>query len=297
MNITFSFNIEKTYTRNKLAEKIISLAFKENLIVFGGYVRDREILCLNTFNDIDLACFAMHEYNFFLSSLKEEYLNFLIETPSSQNKYARTSNIISNVITIKVNGAYGITFPENMHISIDIVIQKSMKLWKKTMDIDFSCNLFYRDQTSIGIRYIPKIYINDCDPFTFWKSRTIEKKFYMVMENMEFLNADQIQKLLNRANKLIDKNWKMCYNKANPFTLGFYNIIKYKNQTQCSICLDDFETSTLIVNTSCKHSFCKDCFQKVLCYSNKCPNCRKVICFEIDTEIDINQHFTPMISV
>ena len=46
--------------------------------------------------------------------------------------------------------------------------------------------------------------------------------------------------------------------------------------------LINFTSDKIIVNTLCKHSFCNECFQKVLEHSgnecSKCPNCRKVIC-------------------
>jgi len=283
MSFSFELKFQKTYKRNDLAEKIITLALKEDLIVFGGYVRDRNILNLNTFNDIDFTCFNEFNYSKFLDSLKNEYLTISvsrkIESSPLFNKYGRMSSIISEVITLSVTGAHGVVFPENMKISIDVVMHKSKYLWKTVPDIDFSCNLFYRDQTSIGLRYIPDIKIDmDCTPFTFWKNTTINKKFYLVMGNMETLRNDQVQKLLSRADKLISKNWKMYYTDKNPFTLGFYKMIQLKNNTQCSICLNEFDDSSLIVNTRCKHSFCKECYQKVLEHSNSCPNCRGSLC-------------------
>jgi len=271
--------IKKTYKRNKLAEQIVSLALKNDLIVFGGYVRDRDILGLDTFNDIDLACFCKCCYSSFLESLRNEFFTISVsEKPKESCEYVHMSSIISTVITINISGAYGVTFPENMHISIDVVFQKSKSIWEKTKDIDFSCNLFYRDNKSIGLRYVPSIDTNDSDAFTFWKTMTMKRKFYIVMDNLNSLNNDQVQKLLVRANKLVDKKWKMYYTENNPFTLGLYQMIKLKNQTQCSVCLNEFEADSLIVNTRCKHSFCNDCFQKVLRHSNKCPNCRGVIC-------------------
>jgi len=115
---------------------------------------------------------------------------------------------------------------------------------------------------------------NEVDPFTFWKKMTLKKVFHFVMEIKSYL---QVFKLLDRANKLASKNWTMGYDHKNPFTIGLYKDLKVNESSDCSICLNEFSDHSHIVNTSCKHSFCNECFRKLLVHSNKCPNCRKEI--------------------
>ena len=278
---SYTLEFKKSFTRNKLAEKIVNIAFKSDLIVFGGYVRDIDILGLDTFNDIDLVSFDKVSYLSFVESLRDYFFTIKItkKTIRESHQYTSTSRIITCVNVINVIGMYGIIFPENMHISIDVVMQKSRTLWENTHDIDFSCNLFYRDQKNLGIRYLPDIDTHEIDTFTFLKNMTLKKKFIFVMGTLEETPSnDIVQKLIFRANKLIEKNWKMYYSKDCSFNLGSYSSISILDKTQCSVCISDFENDSLIVNTLCNHSFCKDCFVKVLRHSGCCPNCRHVIC-------------------
>lgn len=277
---SFNVVIDKTFTRNEIAEELVCLAINSNLVVFGGYVRDMDILKLDTFNDIDLACFSSFNYRSFLRSVRSKHYNITVcDIKTTQaGSYAHMSTIILNVITFKVSGAYGMNFPENMHISIDIVMHKSRNLWESTHDIDFSCNLFYRDNKSISLRYIPNIDIGEANPFLYWHQMTQEKKFFIVMLSPDKLQASQLKKLLYRAESLVDKNWDLKYTKNDAITLGIYQTIKLENKTQCSICLDEFSEESKIINTSCKHSFCYECFQKMLGHTHKCPNCRTEIC-------------------
>ena len=69
-----------------------------------------------------------------------------------------------------------------------------------------------------------------------------------------------------------------------PFTTGIYRNIKLNYRNECSICLMEFEEDTLITNTRCKHSFCNECFSKLLKMIGdehiKCPMCRTYLCNE-----------------
>jgi len=276
----FNLVLNKTFTRNEVAEQIVCLAIKSELIVFGGYVRDMDILKLGTFNDIDFASFSIKNYSSFLKSIRRKHYDITVcgikTTPTGE--YAHMSTIILKVITLKISGAHGITFPENMHISIDVVIQKSKRHWEITRDIDFSCNLFYRDNKSIGLRYVPDIDIGYANPFLYWSEMTQKRKFYTVIDSLNKLQGYQLKKLLYRAYALIHKGWDMKYTKNETITLGVYQTIKLENKTQCSICLDEFSENSKVINTSCKHSFCYECFQKMLGHTHKCPNCRTSIC-------------------
>jgi hypothetical protein len=48
---------------------------------------------------------------------------------------------------------------------------------------------------------------------------------------------------------------------------------------ECSICLDDIESDDLKI-LKCGHMFHKECCEKWLETSNKCPNCRKVVKYQ-----------------
>ena len=282
-----TFVVQHKYTRNSAAEEIIGIALKNNMAVFGGYVRDRDILGMKKFNDIDLVYFKNTNYNNVISMInacgymKEMYQNRGLP-------YGIMSEIIVSVIKVKIIGINGKLFPESMHFSIDFVRCKdhffqgetTLANWRCKEDTDFSCNLFYKDISGIHLRYVPKnIYIGNVDPFTFWKNMTISRKFYPVLGNIDVLNNSQLFKLRSRSTKFVKNGWKMMYIPESPFTIGLYRNIKLKDRSECSVCLTNFKNKSIIANTSCKHSFCNDCIQSVMLHTRVdsvpcCPNCR-----------------------
>jgi len=282
-----SYIIKKRFTRNDIAEQIIGIALKKGLVVFGGYVRDRDILGLETFNDIDLAYFSQGSYKKFNDSLKNAGFIFSLKSKSpveEESSYVHMSKNIISVNVLKVSGMYGMNFPEYMHISVDLVESSVNRCeWEDTEDTDFSCNLFFKDLHGLHLKYNPPCLKEESlniDPFTFWRNITLQKKFYPVMGGFDSLTLTQLRKLHSRATKLVENDWKMYFTEYTPFTVGIYKTIKIKGINDCSICLNDFNNDSIIVNTICKHSFCNDCFQKVLdfsdhCIETKCPNCRK----------------------
>ena len=77
MNVT----ITNTYTRNSIADEICGTFVKLNMFIFGGYVRDKYILNLDHFHDIDIVYFS-HEISEIKNILrfagyffKEKYTN------------------------------------------------------------------------------------------------------------------------------------------------------------------------------------------------------------------------------
>ena len=257
------------------------------MIVFGGYVRDRDILGLKTFNDLDIMYFKNNNYNSFITMIN--LCGFMKELcDNSVLPYGVMTKLISSVVKVKIVGIHGKRFPESMHFSIDLVKFKNYDVpgqttihnWKAERDTDFSCNLFYKDHSGIHLRYVPdNIYIGNVDPFTFWKNMTISRKFYPVLGNIDNLNSAKIFRLHHRSTKFVRNGWKMMYCEHSPFTIGYYRNIKLKNRPECAVCISSFKKNTIITNTICKHSFCSDCFQSVLLHTNidiipSCPTCR-----------------------
>jgi hypothetical protein len=276
--------IQKKYTRNIIAEEIIGLALKNNMVVFGGYVRDRDILGLNKFNDVDIVFFKNIDYINVQSMING--CGFMTKIDYNNLPYGVMSNIIDEVIKMKIIGIKGKEFPESMYVSIDFVSCKHCDIdsWKSKKDTDFSCNLFYKDAMGIHLKYVPdnNIYIGNIDPFTFWKNMTISRKFYPVLGNIDNLNEAQLIKFHIRSTKLVKNGWKMMYLNKSPFTIGIYKNIKIKNRTECSVCISLFKKNDIITNTICKHSFCNECFYNIFLYTKNgcipsCPNCRS--CF------------------
>ena len=49
--------ISYAFTKNDIADQIVEIALGKDMIVFGGYVRDKYILNIDKFNDIDIVYF------------------------------------------------------------------------------------------------------------------------------------------------------------------------------------------------------------------------------------------------
>lgn len=64
------------------------------------------------------------------------------------------------------------------------------------------------------------------------------------------------------------------FDKFNNIKLTKENFEKYN--TQCNICIDEYNIDDIIVELSCKHIFHKECIKNWLCKENiSCPVCRK----------------------
>ena len=62
------------------------------------------------------------------------------------------------------------------------------------------------------------------------------------------------------------------------FTCQRYDILPLKiikEQTECSICLSNFEKENMVSITSCKHIFHHDCIKEWTHYKSNCPVCRE----------------------
>lgn len=69
---------------------------------------------------------------------------------------------------------------------------------------------------------------------------------------------------------------QFVYNQLNQTQKVIYNALMKLNDCECPICYDKLNNYNT-VRTECKHCFCKDCFSKIIDYSDNCPYCRTVI--------------------
>ena len=278
--------VSYAFTKNDIADQIVEIALGKNMLVFGGYIRDRYILNNNDFNDIDIVYF---EGNTQIHNILK-LAGFIIEIDERNFKgYTRMSYNLSTLSRVYINGKNGVIFPETMKFSVDFVhCSCSRELWLNTRDCDFSCNLFYLDDNGIHLRYNPLVkiyhdpkqkYISSFDTFTYYKNLAVQKKFFIVT-NL-YRKTYQLKRLHYRATLLSEKGWSMCGTFRSPFITNIYNIIKIPDRTTCPICLDDFDENTLITNTRCKHSYCNKCFLESLVFVEtavSCAVCRCKIC-------------------
>ena len=280
--------ISYAFTKNDIADQIVEIALGKDMIVFGGYVRDKYILNIDKFNDIDIVYFNTESFDQIHLLLK--LAGFIITIDKHDfSSYTRMSYNLSYLSRIYINGKNGVIFPDSMKFSIDLVkCHCSKELWLNTKDCDFSCNLFYLDSFGVHLRYNPlvKVYhdpqrkfVSSFDVFTYYKNLVLQKKFFIVT-NL-YKKVYQLKRLHYRATELTEKGWSMCGTFRSPFVTNFYNVIQIPNRTTCPICLDDFTDKTLITNTKCKHSYCNKCFLSSLVFNNNtvnCAFCRTKIC-------------------
>lgn len=275
------------YTKDNIAEQICGLSIRYGMIVFGGYVRDKYILGLNDFHDIDITYFNGNSLEIILEMLND--LGYIIstiknvsniDTNSEKHAYFNTSSIITELKTIRIVGKDCTEFPETMQFNVDFVKCDNQEYWKDSKEVDFSCNLFYLDKDGLGIRYNPGINIISrlVDPFTYFRKMTIERKFILVSENVQY--KKQILKVHARALKLIKAGWKMHRHITSQFVVGTFKQIGIPDRETCPVCIEDFIGSDFITITKCGHAFCNTCFTNHIKHDSdnkicpKCPVCR-----------------------
>lgn len=64
------------------------------------------------------------------------------------------------------------------------------------------------------------------------------------------------------------KEFELSYNSTTPLPF---------NQTNCVICLEDFENGEILYNLSCEHAFHRNCMSTYLLENETCPVCREKI--------------------
>lgn len=66
---------------------------------------------------------------------------------------------------------------------------------------------------------------------------------------------------------------KFVYNLLTKQQKTVYNALIDVDECECPICYDKLNNYNTI-RTGCNHSFCKECFLKLITHSDKCPYCR-----------------------
>ena len=66
---------------------------------------------------------------------------------------------------------------------------------------------------------------------------------------------------------------KFVYNQLTKQQKTVYNALTDVDECECPICYDKLNNYNTI-RTKCNHSFCKECFSKLITHSDKCPYCR-----------------------
>jgi len=265
------------YNRNLLAEHVIWLGLKHGMFVFGQYVTDKYIFNIDTFQNVDIIYFSDKAYSDLLSDLKEYSFKFVQREYSHINDLVLSENI-ELIIDVLITGIDDVIFPSDFVWNIKFVKSKGNFIkWLNVLDCDFSCNLFYLSSNGIGIRHDPKLKFRlpgPTDVFTFYRNMTLSKRFYITTDYC--ITAKQISIIHLHAEELISKGWKMHNHSESTFYMGIYKDVMIEHRETCPICLEDFNKTSLIVNTKCKHSYCNDCFKNSLTMIrnfNNCPEC------------------------
>lgn len=98
--------------------------------------------------------------------------------------------------------------------------------------------------------------------------KTLDDHYLLEYVNNEFINNKKEYKF-----KKPIRPTQFVYNQLNQNQKVIYNALMKVTDCECPICYDKLNKYNT-VRTECKHCFCKDCFSKIIDYSDKCPYCR-----------------------
>lgn len=249
--------------------------------IFGGAIRDYQILGKTDIDDIDIRLDHIY-FKPFLSLLSTKYLL----VPIFPNKMYNGIIINSFKILNKQSTFY---FGE---LNIDIVLMT--KNMFKAAFIDFDINLLSENEKCLYVRFIPFILKYIPDKISFIKNRILDKTFsYLPFER----NILDLYWIIDKAVIMTNKGWTMDDNlhpkdtwivgKWQGFLNGKHkkniNIEKYHQLlscNECALCHEKFLTQDVILNTSCNHLFHWECNSTnglkywVKNNNSSCPYCR-----------------------
>ena len=285
-------------TREDIIQSIVYLGLKNNLVLFGGYLRDGEILNrIGDVKDLDLVYFNDNEYKLFLDCL---ILVGLFWTKIKEVKITRRlvktyggwSKSVEQVTTLQISSfKTSKRIPEKLKLKIDLVkIQGSKHSWMKRRDCDFSCNLFVMDNDGLKLRYVPdelqeKIHTS-LIPFTadtYIKKCTRNKEFFIVMTDLMY--DYQYLRLLKRTKMMMDRGWKLVVRPDGsiyPFLITDKIKVSKYDDNLCPICLKSLQRTNKNCILPCEHVICASCMvdyvENHISSRNKnklvCPTCR-----------------------
>ena len=291
--------VKNVWNREKVIQSIIYVGLQNKLVLFGGYLRDCEILNNpRDLKDLDFVYFSSDNYSSFVLGLSLIGLNWKelrkVKITRKLNKtYGGISKYIDEVTTIQISSfrGWGGNVPGSMRITIDLVkVGNSSEQWMDTHDCDFSCNLFIMDHIGMRLRYVSdevnKVIKRDTLPFTaesYIKRTMRDKKFFIVMKELHF--PFQYHRLLKRSKRMMDKGWEMI-SKPNksiyPFILSKNKELATYHEGPCPICLTYAKKNELKCILHCNHVYCYSCIcsfvEKHTSDRKKdspvCPTCR-----------------------
>lgn len=181
-----------------MASEIVRLAFCFDGWVFGGYVRDVNILEQeDEYKDVDLMFPGTADVDQFVACLNVTHKVEVIDDSEFLNKTMYMSPGIKRLIKLKAGS-----------VSVDVCLfDGDMEDWKSEKSTDFSCNLFYMSRTvGLGIRYIPECYKHIPDPVTHLVNMTIDGKFERVWDP-EMPSIKDVYKIIRRIKKMKDRGF------------------------------------------------------------------------------------------
>lgn len=103
--------------------------------------------------------------------------------------------------------------------------------------------------------------------------RQVERENRILAESNEIRNLDMIEREKKKREKLKKALKELFEGELRP---GKYNEVKNEYHTDCTICIENFESSSIVVSLLCKHIFHFDCIKDWIKKQKgdlKCPNC------------------------
>lgn len=103
--------------------------------------------------------------------------------------------------------------------------------------------------------------------------RQVERENRILAESNEIRNLDMIEREKKKREKFKKALKELFEGELRP---GKYDEVKNEYHTDCTICIENFESSSIVVTLLCKHIFHFDCIKDWIKKQKgdlKCPNC------------------------
>ena len=289
---------ETIITREELMKTVVFHANTKDYIIFGGYVRDVHILNIPA-KDIDIPVEGDNQIKDLIGYLQQQGIGFT-KTSIVQNKYEVGSNNIVSVSNYKLSWYKGIKIKDNaMQFSIDFIILKcNFENWKRTKDLDYSCNLFMKTKYGITIRYIPEEYYRyldelnkEIDAFEYYSGK-VKEKIITIVDETRKIYGYRFANLLTRTNKFVKAGYVVEHKSWSNNYFRYDTIDKFTDELdKCSICHTDYNKDSKVISLWCNHLFCLECITKYMkslkIKTPKCPLCRSEFSQEKSKYIDM----------
>jgi predicted nucleotidyltransferase len=264
----------------------IAHCFKK-AFVFGGYVRDF-LINGEEARDIDIVMRTAVDANTFIRFLSNKFQTTRLETSEVYNFGGESCPKHKFRVFVKEKGA-------RTSFDVDILVQTRAQLARNRHD--FSCNLFFFSRKSLELLQTPHFMGDRCSPFSILQDQIRKKVFTLVSDVMPVELGDKsgpkgaklVMKLVTRAERLLQRGWKMRQipgtfevNKYSEITKRHTrkcgnDTVDVRSQKSCAVCQDAFEEGDICLLTNCGHMFKSSCIVEWLGQgrsSTSCPLCR-----------------------